>query len=707
MPVQSILDWLDLLRDQASEYGVDVKISPRETFQFRFLNEEGADCVGKVRYSASHNREWEDDDGTEHIWQRFDRELERIDAESEDRVVAIQLDVRSKEAFDSEQDQFLVIPEDILQEATSENGNIKIAIPGPGQYEEPFNGRANNWHDLFAYATGASPTSRPEPVSPRSPYYWVNQGEEEIKGEYLRAPTEEKYQYDLPKLEEGDIVFSYHEGEIVGFHEVWNPARVVELRAKDVDLTTKEENSVKGPEDTVKRYRVETKFRPFEESLAFADVFAYLQREDVRLDQYYPVNPGGINQRYLFNLSQEAGDHLFHLTGALQDHYDLLKNTVQSPLTPLLDPSDLKFEPPNHLFYPAGDRPRLAHEITAALNSGKHLILTGPPGTGKSDIATAIAETAIDQTAEVKDFVFTTATDSWTTFDTIGGYVPNRDSPGGQLDFDPRLFLSCFRDKETDEIKNDWLVIDELNRANIDDALGQLFSVLSKDAVELSYERDEPIRIEWVDRDTPPEQQAEIIRSRDRYPVTPSWRLVATMNTKDKSSLYDLSFAFMRRFAFVYVPVPSLRTEEGIIKRSLLDPEDGPNYSTTWTDKDDSLKAVIKKYHEEVSIIWAVVNGYREIGPAIVEDVFQHLASYPGGDQDAPLTSAITIYIFPQLEGLRRSDQEELLEELTDAHEIVGPDESAMEVELRIDLDVLERQGQDRFGLPDLNLTGM
>ena len=35
-----------------------------------------------------------------------------------------------------------------------------------------------------------------------------------------------------------------------------------------------------------------------------------------------------------------------------------------------------------------------------------------------------------------------------------------------------------------------------------------------------------------------------------------NWRIIGTMNTFDKASLYQLSFAFMRRFAFVDVDPP-------------------------------------------------------------------------------------------------------------------------------------------------------
>ena len=77
--------------------------------------------------------------------------------------------------------------------------------------------------------------------------------------------------------------------------------------------------------------------------------------------------------------------------------------------------------------------------------------------------------------------MLTTATADWTTYETIGGLQP--DPRGG----------SGVRRRATSSRRsapNQWLVIDELNRSNFDRAFGQLFTVLSGQAVELPYERE-------------------------------------------------------------------------------------------------------------------------------------------------------------------------------------------------------------------------
>lgn len=245
-------------------------------------------------------------------------------------------------------------------------------------------------------------------------------------------------------------------------------------------------------------------------------------------------------------------------------------------------------------------------------------------------------------------------------------------------------------------------MIDELNRADIDKAFGQLFSVLSRDSVELPYEREDRVQIDWVDADTPDDELAAIATNTDRFPVTPAWRLIATINTFDKTSLYDLSFAFMRRFSFIHVGVPPLATDadDDIVRRDLLDPTEGPNYATVWRKRNEHWAATIDEYHEELAVIWYRINQHRTIGPAIIRDIIGHIEAYEGGDETGPLTSAIIGLVFPQLEGMRQDEQIQLVESLgeTGYIEDAGTNDEHL-VEPRVDEDYLWRKAMDMFDL--------
>ena len=67
--------------------------------------------------------------------------------------------------------------------------------------------------------------------------------------------------------------------------------------------------------------------------------------------------------------------------------------------------------------------------IVAALATGKHLVLSGPAGSGKSSLALAIVKAAV-QAGRSEGAALATASPTWTAEDTVGRVGPDGFSPG-------------------------------------------------------------------------------------------------------------------------------------------------------------------------------------------------------------------------------------------------------------------------------------
>lgn len=317
------------------------------------------------------------------------------------------------------------------------------------------------------------------------------------------------------------------------------------------------------------------------------------------------------------------------------------------------------------LYFPDGQDTRIIKEIEAALRGGKHIILTGPPGTGKTEIAEQVVlELASTYPSHYTGSRVTTATADWSTFDTVGGYMPTEadDTESGndsELSFTPGAILNRLRSRDPDVLVNEPLVIDELNRADIDKAFGQLFTVLSGQSVTLPYTRNgEEIEIQ-------PADALHGVPEPHEYVLPAAWRMFATMNTYDKTSLYEMSYAFMRRFAFIRVGVPSLKTRTDEELTTLVQ-----EYVDAWEGEGLSLD-LDEVELQAIGAVWQKMNAAveeRAIGPAIIRDIVLYLDNHSERRLQPRLTQAVIAYIFPQLEGVPKRKQ--IIKNITNVSQI-------------------------------------
>jgi 5-methylcytosine-specific restriction enzyme B len=292
----------------------------------------------------------------------------------------------------------------------------------------------------------------------------------------------------------------------------------------------------------------------------------------------------------------------------------------------------------------------LIERAITALLSG-HLILHGPPGTGKTHLGRLLAEVfevTLDET---------TGTPEWSTYDVIGGLRPAIGPRGSEV-LQPWLgsvaaaALACCRTVQASldtgaGPQANWILIDELSRADIDKAVGPLYTALSGHRAD---DRRVPL---WFE--TSVERSAVTLPGR--------FRILGTMNDVDSAFVNQISQGLQRRFNFVFVGVPS--EGQGAQELRQIAQQAGLRYARAYRELGgDEAEEFAESFADEARVKdalellgtlvaflrWDDEGPHWPVGSAQLADVLEQVAIRSNADsQTADLSTALDLAVADQL----------------------------------------------------------
>lgn len=260
-----------------------------------------------------------------------------------------------------------------------------------------------------------------------------------------------------------------------------------------------------------------------------------------------------------------------------------------------------------------------------ALAVSKAVALVGPPGTGKSRLATQLigearADPAAFRLTAPPTFDRYAAEVDWTARMVIGGHYPD---PGGKLVFREGLLLRAIRG-------NRWVILDEMNRADLDRVLGPALTFLAGEGVDLGVvelgDSAKPMSLGWS-----ADAESRVVESDDSrlYLAGTDWRLLGTYNNVDLGRVFSMGSALARRWAIILVPPVASEEISALLRRI-----EGCS---------ESAAAVIAKLYE-------LHLQYLPLGPAPFLDMARYVASDEDRDEHIRVADSYLIYLAVQLE---------------------------------------------------------
>ena len=290
-------------------------------------------------------------------------------------------------------------------------------------------------------------------------------------------------------------------------------------------------------------------------------------------------------------------------------------------------------------------------EIVYHILSGRHVLLFGSVGTGKSQLAKKIPSIWDRHLNNRKyDAKIYTASPDWSNADIIAGIEPRtiRDNPVYKIKYGC-VVTTILHNKDKNR---EWLIIDEFNRANMDEVFGQLLTSLEEKSINIPVEEDIELKELKIPND---------------------YRIIGTLNPTDGHYIFNMSDALKRRFAHVKIKSPDKSQYQNEMYYALRSAKkelniDIDNLIILDDDKKvisaSTLNGEFKKLIWHAEYIFMFIRLFRDLGTGILKSIYQTiLAGYAvSGNKSELLDCALNANIIPQLNELKNKEIEVIVE---------------------------------------------
>jgi hypothetical protein len=265
--------------------------------------------------------------------------------------------------------------------------------------------------------------------------------------------------------------------------------------------------------------------------------------------------------------------------------------------------------------------PRIERMVRLAILSAPAVILVGPPGSGKTTLLRQVVDRIV---ADPKSFGFqvgptgvewSAAEENWSTTDLVGGQTID----GNELRFRPGRVLNAIANGH-------WLIVDEVNRADMDRIFGGLLTWLSGQDVTLGTVSpaigSPQVQLGWSTGATCSVENEELLTNPAggpgpvRYVAGTEWRLLGTYNALDAQRVFRFGHALGRRF--LRVPIPAADTAK--FRTALLAQDHGL--------PEPLLDAIVAIYSAHLT------NSMTTLGPALFLRMADYIAAGVGTDAE-------------------------------------------------------------------------